>query len=79
MKECFSQLVLTKKELYGFCRPRGMTCEEWIMKYLEDEVKSEFYKSVSFLKTFLAIWPPGWMTIKQLAKYATIGSESFAC
>lgn len=64
VKSCFSKLVYTKKELYGLSRPRGVTCEEWIFKYLEDEVKS--------------IWPPGWMTSKQLEKLAKtiIGSDT---
>ena len=71
---------MTKKELYGLSRPRGVTCEEWIIKYLEDEVKCEFSKKlVTFIiSKFLAIWPPGWMTSKQLEKLAKtiIGSDT---
>ena len=34
----------TKKDLYGIVRPRGITCDEWVHKYIEDEVKGKLLK-----------------------------------
>jgi hypothetical protein len=47
---------VTKKEVYSILRPRGLTQDEWLLKYLEDDIKG--------------VWPPGWMTTKQLEKMA---------
>jgi len=54
VKSVFASLMQTKKDLYGIVRPRGITCDEWVHKYIEDEVKG--------------MWPPGWMTQKQLER-----------
>jgi hypothetical protein len=43
-----------KVDQYSSNKPRGVTVEDWIKQYFEDEIKS--------------VWPPGWMTVKNLEK-----------
>lgn len=49
----------TKKDLYGIVRPRGISCDEWVHKYIEDEVKGKAQGHQSTLyRLFKACGPP---------------------
>ena len=53
-KEAFTKLIQIKMESYAISRPRGVTQEDWMKQYLDEEVKG--------------VWPTGWMTVKNLEK-----------